>query len=173
MCRDAFIYEYVGDVVSNPSFIKRMREYAEEGIKHFYFMMLQKDEVRGVVDPVPLSPHSLSASSSTRRNAVVSAGSRTIHAIRTATSQSGPSDNTSEWAFSRIARSRSTRSSRSTITSIATGEFRSSGSSILRGLISFVWQARCAAVLLRGGQVRRLYRREDADGYSWDGRPLS
>ncbi|KAN0141834.1 hypothetical protein V8E53_000296 [Lactarius tabidus] len=44
MPRDAFIYEYVGDVVSNPSFIKRMREYAEEGIKHFYFMMLQKDE---------------------------------------------------------------------------------------------------------------------------------
>ena len=40
-----FIYEYVGDVVSNPSFIKRMREYAEEGIEHFYFMMLQKDEV--------------------------------------------------------------------------------------------------------------------------------
>ena len=45
-CRDAFIYEYVGDVVSNPSFLKRMREYGEEGIKHFYFMMLQKDEVR-------------------------------------------------------------------------------------------------------------------------------
>ncbi|KAI0298466.1 hypothetical protein B0F90DRAFT_1818675 [Multifurca ochricompacta] len=44
MPKDAFIYEYVGDVVSNPSFIKRMREYAEEGIKHFYFMMLQKDE---------------------------------------------------------------------------------------------------------------------------------
>ncbi|KAI9432731.1 hypothetical protein H4582DRAFT_1820762 [Lactarius indigo] len=44
MSRDTFIYEYVGDVVSNPSFIKRMREYAEEGIKHFYFMMLQKDE---------------------------------------------------------------------------------------------------------------------------------
>lgn len=40
-----FIYEYVGDVVSNPSFIKRMREYAGEGIEHFYFMMLQKDEV--------------------------------------------------------------------------------------------------------------------------------
>jgi len=45
--RDTFIYEYVGDVVSNPSFIKRMREYAEEGIEHFYFMMLQKDEVSG------------------------------------------------------------------------------------------------------------------------------
>ncbi|KAF8487420.1 hypothetical protein DFH94DRAFT_641821 [Russula ochroleuca] len=42
--RDTFIYEYVGDVVSNPSFIKRMRDYAEEGIEHFYFMMLQKDE---------------------------------------------------------------------------------------------------------------------------------
>jgi len=25
--------------------MKRMRQYAEEGIKHFYFMMLQKDEV--------------------------------------------------------------------------------------------------------------------------------
>ena len=42
--RDTFIYEYIGDVVSHPSFMKRMRDYAEEGIKHFYFMMLQKDE---------------------------------------------------------------------------------------------------------------------------------
>ncbi|KAF9239430.1 hypothetical protein BU15DRAFT_61942 [Melanogaster broomeanus] len=42
--KDSFIYEYVGDVVSHPSFMKRMREYAEEGVKHFYFMMLQKDE---------------------------------------------------------------------------------------------------------------------------------
>ncbi|KAI0742842.1 hypothetical protein C8Q80DRAFT_1107924 [Daedaleopsis nitida] len=42
--KDAFIYEYVGDVVSQPSFLKRMRQYAEEGIRHFYFMMLQKDE---------------------------------------------------------------------------------------------------------------------------------
>ncbi|KAI0339087.1 SET domain-containing protein [Trametopsis cervina] len=42
--KDAFIYEYVGDVVSHPSFVKRMRQYAEEGIRHFYFMMLQKDE---------------------------------------------------------------------------------------------------------------------------------
>ena len=25
-----------------------MREYAEEGIRHFYFMMLQKDEVRSI-----------------------------------------------------------------------------------------------------------------------------
>jgi len=51
--RDAFIYEYVGEVVSNPSFVKRMREYAEEGIRHFYFMMLQKDEVRPVMLFVP------------------------------------------------------------------------------------------------------------------------
>ncbi|PPQ98680.1 hypothetical protein CVT24_003307 [Panaeolus cyanescens] len=42
--KDTFIYEYVGDVVNPVSFKKRMREYAEEGIQHFYFMMLQKDE---------------------------------------------------------------------------------------------------------------------------------
>lgn len=42
--RDTFIYEYVGDVVSPPNFKKRMRDYALEGIQHFYFMMLQKDE---------------------------------------------------------------------------------------------------------------------------------
>lgn len=50
--RDTLIYEYVGDVVSNPTFMKRMREYAEEGIEHFYFMMLQKDEVSsGLLSP--------------------------------------------------------------------------------------------------------------------------
>lgn len=43
--RDTFVYEYVGDVVNPASFKRRMREYAEEGIQHFYFMMLQKDEV--------------------------------------------------------------------------------------------------------------------------------
>ncbi|KAF8578887.1 SET domain-containing protein [Ramaria rubella] len=42
--KDAFIYEYIGEVVSHPSFVKRMRDYADEGIRHFYFMMLQKDE---------------------------------------------------------------------------------------------------------------------------------
>jgi hypothetical protein len=42
--RDAFIYEYIGDVISHPSFMKRMRDYATQGIKHFYFMMLQRDE---------------------------------------------------------------------------------------------------------------------------------
>jgi hypothetical protein len=50
------IYEYIGDVISQPSFIKRMREYAEEGIRHFYFMMLQKDEVRsGLPWDVPIA----------------------------------------------------------------------------------------------------------------------
>ncbi|OAX37722.1 hypothetical protein K503DRAFT_719344 [Rhizopogon vinicolor AM-OR11-026] len=44
LLKDSFIYEYVGDVVSHPSFMKRMRQYGEEGVKHFYFMMLQKDE---------------------------------------------------------------------------------------------------------------------------------
>ncbi|KAG6816190.1 hypothetical protein H0H87_007859 [Tephrocybe sp. NHM501043] len=42
--KDTFIYEYVGDVVNPVSFKKRMRDYADEGIEHFYFMMLQKDE---------------------------------------------------------------------------------------------------------------------------------
>ncbi|KAL0575092.1 histone methyltransferase set2 [Marasmius crinis-equi] len=42
--KDTFIYEYVGDVVNTQSFKKRMRDYAHEGIEHFYFMMLQKDE---------------------------------------------------------------------------------------------------------------------------------
>ncbi|KAF8966903.1 hypothetical protein BDZ97DRAFT_1917169 [Flammula alnicola] len=44
LLKDTFIYEYVGDVVNPASFKKRMRDYAEEGIRHFYFMMLQKDE---------------------------------------------------------------------------------------------------------------------------------
>lgn len=108
-----------------------MREYAEEGIKHFYFMMLQKDEVSVPPSPLfsptkhqpilPLPPRVIS--SSTRQSAVASVGSRTIPAIQTASSQSGQSDNTSEWGSSRTARSGRTRSSLSTITSIATGEF--------------------------------------------------
>lgn len=38
--KDTFIYEYVGDVVNQPALLKRMRQYAEEGIRHFYFMAL-------------------------------------------------------------------------------------------------------------------------------------
>ncbi|ORY31608.1 hypothetical protein BCR39DRAFT_86195 [Naematelia encephala] len=40
----SLIYEYIGEVVAEKTFRKRMQLYAEEGIKHFYFMMLQKEE---------------------------------------------------------------------------------------------------------------------------------
>lgn len=43
--------------MSQPSFAKRMRDYAEEGIKHFYFMMLQKDEVTQSFLLMILRPH--------------------------------------------------------------------------------------------------------------------
>lgn len=39
-----FIYEYIGEVIHEAEFRKRMIQYDAEGIKHFYFMMLQKDE---------------------------------------------------------------------------------------------------------------------------------
>ncbi len=44
----SLIYEYIGEVVAERTFRKRMQQYASEGIRHFYFMMLQKDEVRFV-----------------------------------------------------------------------------------------------------------------------------
>jgi hypothetical protein len=44
-----FVYEYVGEVISHSAFVKRMKAYFDEGIRHFYFMMLQRDEVRHVV----------------------------------------------------------------------------------------------------------------------------
>ncbi len=37
-----------------PSFAKRMRIMQMRGIRHFYFMMLQKDEVRHGNDPFEL-----------------------------------------------------------------------------------------------------------------------
>ncbi|KAI9887678.1 MAG: histone methyltransferase set2 [Watsoniomyces obsoletus] len=37
-----FIYEYVGEVINEASFRRRMIQYDEEGITHFYFMSLQK-----------------------------------------------------------------------------------------------------------------------------------
>ncbi|KAK9367500.1 hypothetical protein V1509DRAFT_566465 [Lipomyces kononenkoae] len=39
-----FIYEYIGEVIDEGRFRRRMQQYDEEGIKHFYFMMLQKGE---------------------------------------------------------------------------------------------------------------------------------
>lgn len=42
--RGSLVYEYIGEVVMEKTFRKRMASYADEGIKHFYFMMLQKEE---------------------------------------------------------------------------------------------------------------------------------
>ena len=39
-----FIFEYIGEVINEPAFRRRMRQYDEEGIKHFYFMSLNKGE---------------------------------------------------------------------------------------------------------------------------------
>ncbi|PTB74235.1 hypothetical protein M440DRAFT_1440426 [Trichoderma longibrachiatum ATCC 18648] len=39
-----FIYEYIGEVINEPTFRRRMMQYDEEGIKHFYFMSLNKNE---------------------------------------------------------------------------------------------------------------------------------
>ena len=41
---NAFIFEYLGEVVGEAAFRKRMVQYDEEGIKHFYFMSLTKGE---------------------------------------------------------------------------------------------------------------------------------
>ncbi|CAD6979448.1 hypothetical protein A4X06_0g2348 [Tilletia controversa] len=42
--RDSFIYEYIGEVINHQFFLKRMQQYKDEGICHFYFMMLQREE---------------------------------------------------------------------------------------------------------------------------------
>ena len=39
-----FIFEYIGEVIGEHSFRRRMQQYDEEGIKHFYFMSLNKGE---------------------------------------------------------------------------------------------------------------------------------
>src|SRR5690606_9915292 len=41
---DAFIFEYVGEVIDEPRYHKRRMEYDKEGIKHFYFMSLAKNQ---------------------------------------------------------------------------------------------------------------------------------
>lgn len=41
---DTFIYEYKGEVIEEKAFKKRMIEYDQLKLKHFYFMMLQKNE---------------------------------------------------------------------------------------------------------------------------------
>ncbi|KAH8815592.1 hypothetical protein F5884DRAFT_183439 [Xylogone sp. PMI_703] len=39
-----FIFEYVGEVINEPTFRRRTIQYDDEGIKHFYFMSLTKSE---------------------------------------------------------------------------------------------------------------------------------
>ena len=39
-----FIFEYIGEVINEPTFRRRTIQYDEEGIKHFYFMSLSKGE---------------------------------------------------------------------------------------------------------------------------------
>ena len=44
--RDGFILEYVGEVMSDEVAEKRKTSYRQEGRTHFYFMDLQKGEVK-------------------------------------------------------------------------------------------------------------------------------
>ncbi|KAI5310797.1 histone methyltransferase set2, partial [Ascosphaera atra] len=39
-----FVYEYIGEVINEGLFRRRMIQYDQEGIKHFYFMSLSKGE---------------------------------------------------------------------------------------------------------------------------------
>ncbi|KAK5172758.1 histone methyltransferase set2 [Saxophila tyrrhenica] len=39
-----FIFEYIGEVIGEQAFRRRMRDYDDQGIKHFYFMSLTKGE---------------------------------------------------------------------------------------------------------------------------------
>ncbi|KAJ3356730.1 histone methyltransferase set2 [Entophlyctis luteolus] len=40
-----FVIEYVGEVIPQSMFLKRVREYSEQGVKHFYFMSIKSEEV--------------------------------------------------------------------------------------------------------------------------------
>ncbi|EGX90876.1 histone H3 lysine 36 (K36) methyltransferase [Cordyceps militaris CM01] len=39
-----FIFEYIGEVINEATFRRRMLQYDQQGIKHFYFMSLSKNE---------------------------------------------------------------------------------------------------------------------------------
>ncbi|KAI1448457.1 hypothetical protein F5Y02DRAFT_308564 [Annulohypoxylon stygium] len=39
-----FIFEYIGEVINEPTFRRRTIQYDKEGIRHFYFMSLTKNE---------------------------------------------------------------------------------------------------------------------------------
>ncbi|OAL01855.1 hypothetical protein IQ06DRAFT_128964 [Phaeosphaeriaceae sp. SRC1lsM3a] len=44
MAPGEFVFEYIGEVIAEQAFRRRMKQYDEEGIKHFYFMSLSKGE---------------------------------------------------------------------------------------------------------------------------------
>jgi hypothetical protein len=44
MAAGDFVFEYIGEVIDERTFRRRMIQYDEEGIKHFYFMSLTKGE---------------------------------------------------------------------------------------------------------------------------------
>ncbi|ORX79705.1 hypothetical protein K493DRAFT_271030 [Basidiobolus meristosporus CBS 931.73] len=39
------VMEYIGEVVTYTNFVKRTRQYSDQGLSHFYFMSLKSDEV--------------------------------------------------------------------------------------------------------------------------------
>ncbi|ORY52994.1 hypothetical protein BCR33DRAFT_711392 [Rhizoclosmatium globosum] len=43
--RGQFVIEYCGEVITQQMFIKRVRDYSQQGAKHFYFMSIKSDEV--------------------------------------------------------------------------------------------------------------------------------
>lgn len=45
MNRNAFVIEYIGEVITQKEFIRRTKQYQEEGITHYYSMTLKNDEV--------------------------------------------------------------------------------------------------------------------------------
>ncbi|KAI8884269.1 hypothetical protein K501DRAFT_218017 [Backusella circina FSU 941] len=42
---NAFIMEYIGEVIPNREFIRRTKEYEADGLEHYYFMTLKTDEI--------------------------------------------------------------------------------------------------------------------------------
>ncbi|KAI8071625.1 hypothetical protein BC940DRAFT_293312 [Gongronella butleri] len=43
--RNAFVMEYLGEIIPNREFVRRTRVYEKEGLKHYYFMTLKTDEI--------------------------------------------------------------------------------------------------------------------------------
>ncbi|KAI8883833.1 hypothetical protein K501DRAFT_248988 [Backusella circina FSU 941] len=42
---NAFIMEYIGEVITNNEFVRRTKEYEAAGLEHYYFMTLKTDEI--------------------------------------------------------------------------------------------------------------------------------